>query len=138
MSLRVAATVAAAGIVGAAARWSIAARLDDNWALLIVNVGGCGIVGWASARHERHRQRRPVRRGIDSAYRRVVGPSPGLTVGFCGALTSMSALALQLARHLDDGRIATAGAWLGLTAAACTAAFVMSRLAAVLACGRRS
>lgn len=137
MSLRVAATVAAAGIVGAAIRWSVATQVDDNWALLIVNVMGCAIVGWATARHERIRHRGPVRRGIDSTDRSVAGPSPGLTAGFCGALTSMSALALQLARHLDDGRIATAGAWLGLTAAACTAAFVMSRLAVVFAYGRR-
>lgn len=137
MSLRVAATVAAAGIVGAAVRWSVATQIDDNWALLIVNVIGCGVVGWATARHERARHRRLVQPGIGSASRSAAGPSPGLTAGFCGALTSMSALALQLARHLDDGRIATAAAWLGLTAAACTAAFVMSRLAVVLGYGRR-
>lgn len=137
MALRVAATVAAAGIVGAAVRWSVAERLDDNWALLMVNVVGCSIVGWATARHERLRHRSPVRHRIDSTNRGVAGPSPGLTVGFCGALTSMSALALQLARHLDDGRITTAGAWLGLTIAACTAAFVMSRWAVVLAYARR-
>jgi fluoride ion exporter CrcB/FEX len=137
MSLRVAATVATAGISGAAVRWSVATQVGDNWALLIVNVTGCGIVGWATARHERIQRRGPARRGIDSASRSVAGPSPALTAGFCGALTSMSALALQLARHLDSGRIATAGAWLGLTAAACIAAFVMSRLAVVFAYGRR-
>ncbi len=137
MSLRVAATVAAAGIVGAAVRWSVATQIDDNWALLIVNVIGCGIVGWATARHEQARRRGPVRHGIDSSGRSVAGPSPGLTAGFCGALTSMSALALQLARHLDDGRITTAAAWLGLTAAACTAAFVLSRMTVVLGHGRR-
>ncbi len=137
MSLRVAATVAAAGIVGAAVRWSVATQIDDDWALLIVNVIGCGVVGWATARHEQTRHRRLVQPGIGSASRSAASPSPGLTVGFCGALTSMSALALQLATHLDDGRIATAGAWLGLTAAACTAAFVISRFAVVLAYGRR-
>ncbi|MDE0134754.1 MAG: CrcB family protein [Acidimicrobiaceae bacterium] len=137
MSLRVAATVAAAGIVGAVVRWGIAARLDDNWALLIVNVIGCGVVGWATARHEQTRHRGLVQPGMGSRSRGIAGPSPGLTVGFCGALTSMSALALQLARHLDDGRVATAGAWLGLTAAACTAAFVMSRSAVLLGYGKR-
>ncbi|WP_419907737.1 FluC/FEX family fluoride channel [Candidatus Poriferisodalis sp.] len=137
MSLRVAATVAAAGIVGAAARSGVATQVDDDWALLIVNVVGCGIVGWATARHAQARHRRAVRPGIGSAGRSGAGPSPGLTAGFCGALTSMSALALQLARYLDDGRIAMAGAWLGLTAVACTAAFVMSRLAVVLAYGRQ-
>lgn len=128
-----------AGVIGAAGRWALATGLDDDWALLIVNVVGCGIVGWATARHERNRHRRPPRAGVGSAGRSDANPSPGLTVGFCGALTSMSALALQLARHLDgDGSVATAGAWLGLTAAACTAAFVMSRLAVVLAYGKRS
>ncbi len=118
-------------------RWGIAARLDDNWALLIVNVIGCGVVGWATARHEQTRHRGLVQPGMGSRSRGIAGPSPGLTVGFCGALTSMSALALQLARHLDDGRVATAGAWLGLTAAACTAAFVMSRSAVLLGYGKR-
>ncbi|WP_419930600.1 fluoride efflux transporter FluC [Candidatus Poriferisodalis sp.] len=136
MSLRVAATVAAAGIVGAAVRWSIDAPLDGNWALLIANAVGCGVVGWATARHERVRRRRPRRAGTPSAGHSDAGPPVGLTIGFCGALTSMSALALQLARHLDDGQVATAGAWLVLTIAACTAAFVMGRFV-VLANVRR-
>lgn len=136
MQLRIVAAVAAAGVIGAAGRWALAAGLDDNWALLIVNVVGCGIVGWATARHERTRHRRPPQIGLGSAGPSNAGPSLGLTVGFCGALTSMSALALQLARHVDGGRFVTAGAWLGLTIAACTTAFVMSRFA-VLAYARR-
>lgn len=131
MRLRIAATVAIAGVAGAVARWALTAGLDGGWALLIANVVGCGVIGWAAARHERARHRTPSRAGIGNAGRGDAGPSVGLTVGFCGALTSMSALALQLARHLDDGRVATAGAWLGLTIAACTAAFVMCRFAAI-------
>lgn len=117
-------------------RWSIAARLDDNWALLIVNVIGCGVVGWATARHERTRAHGRARLTPVPSGGRDAGPSVGLTVGFCGALTSMSAFALQLAIYLDDGSVATAGVWLGMTIAACTAAFVMSRFA-VLAYTRR-
>ncbi|WP_423916089.1 fluoride efflux transporter FluC [Candidatus Poriferisodalis sp.] len=137
MPSRIAATVAVAGIAGAAVRWGVAAQIDDNWALLIVNVVGCGIVGWATARHERIRLDRRSQPRSPSVVGSDAGPSPWLTAGFCGALTSMSALALQLARYLDDGRIGTAGAWLGLTIAACTAAFVGSRTA-VLAYWRRA
>ncbi len=132
MQLRIVAAVVAAGIIGAAGRWALATRLDGAWALLIANVVGCGIIGWATARHERTRYRRPVRAGVGSPSRPDVGPSPGLTIGFCGTLTSMSALALQLARHVDGGRVATAGAWLVLTIAACTAAFVMGRFAVLV------
>ncbi|WP_419863423.1 fluoride efflux transporter FluC [Candidatus Poriferisodalis sp.] len=133
---RIVAAVAAAGVVGAAARWAFTTRLDSDWALLIANVIGCGVVGWVTARHELVRRRRPAGAGIGSVGRNDAGPSVGLTIGFCGALTSMSALALQLAGHLDTGHVATAGAWLGLTIAACTAAFVVGRFA-VLANARR-
>ena len=136
MRRRVAAAVAAAGIVGAAVRWGVAAQLDDNWALLVANVIGCGVIGWATARHERTRHRRPARPRIGGASPPDVGPSPVLTAGFCGALTSMSALALQLARYLDEGRVATAGAWLALTIAACTAAFVACRITVIAQRGR--
>ena len=132
MQLRIVAAVAAAGVIGATSRWALATRLDGAWALLIANVVGCGIIGWATARHERIRLTpRRVSARPSSA------PSPWLAAGFCGALTSMSALALQLAAYLDDGRVGTAFAWLGLTIVTCSVAFVMSRLAVVLADGRR-
>lgn len=136
MRRRVAAAVAAAGIVGAAVRWSTTTQIDDSWALFIVNVIGCGVIGWATARHERARHRRPARPRIGGASPPDAGPSPVLTAGFCGALTSMSALALQLARYLDEGRVATAGAWLALTIAACTTAFVACRITVIAQRGR--
>ncbi len=123
MTRRTAATVAIAGVLGAAARWATATRLDGSWALLAANVAGCALIGWSTARHERMRHS-PHRHG---AADRGPAPSPWLTAGFCGALTSMSALALQLATYLDGGRVGTAFAWLGLTIAACTMAFVAGR-----------
>ena len=129
MQLRVVAAVAAAGVIGAAGRWALTTGLDSDWALLIANIVGCGVVGWVTARHER--TRRSQRR---AAAGTVPAPSPWLAAGFCGALTSMSALALQLAAYLDDGRVGTAFAWLGLTIVACTAAFVSGR--SVVAPGR--
>ena len=41
----------------------------------------------------------------------------------------MSVLALQLAQRLDAGQVGAAGAWLGLTIAACTAGFIGGRVA---------
>ncbi|MDE0498937.1 MAG: CrcB family protein [Acidimicrobiaceae bacterium] len=131
MQLRIVAAVAAAGVIGAAGRWALAAGLDSDWALLIANIVGCSVVGWVTARHERtRRSRRPA------AAQTAPAPSPWLAAGFCGALTSMSALALQLAAYLDDGRVGTAVAWLGLTVVACTAAFVSGRSVATAQRGR--
>lgn len=125
MTRRTIATVAIAGVIGAAARWATAAQLDGAWALLAANVVGCALVGWVTARHERIRHL--LHRGGTSIG---PAPSPWLAAGFCGALTSMSALALQLAVYLDDGRVGTAFAWLGLTIVACTLAFVAGRIVA--------
>ena len=122
MTLRAAGAVAIAGVIGAAVRWAASTQLDGAWALLTANVVGCAVVGWAAARHER--MRHLSHRGGTSGRH---APSPWLAAGFCGALTSMSALALQLASYLDDGRVGTAFAWLGLTIAACTLAFVAGR-----------
>ena len=126
MTLRTAGAVAIAGVIGAAARWASTARLDGAWALLAANAVGCALIGWAAAHHERMRHL-SQRGGTSGGH----APSPWLAAGFCGALTSMSALALQLASYLDDGRVGTAFAWLGLTIAACTLAFVAGRIVAI-------
>ncbi len=123
MTLRTARAVAIAGVIGAAARWASTTQLEGAWALLVANVVGCVLIGWSTARHERMR-RSPHRPGTAD---RSPTPSPWLAAGFCGALTSMSALALQLATYLDEGRVGTVFAWLGLTIAACTLAFVAGR-----------
>ena len=126
MTLRTAGSVAIAGVIGAAARWAAATQLDGAWALLVANVVGCALVGWVTARHERVRHL--LHRGGAGLG---PAPSPWLAAGFCGALTSMSALALQLAAYLDSGRVGTAFAWLGLTIVACTLAFVAGRTLAI-------
>ena len=128
MSSKALAAVALAGIVGAGARWGAATQIGEDWALLIVNVAGCAIIGWATARRRRIGGPRMGPAVAARVSHGGLDSTPWLTVGFCGALTSMSALALQLAQHLTDGRAGAAGAWLGLTVIACTTAFVMSRL----------
>lgn len=132
MQRRIVVAVAAAGACGAALRWGIATQLDGDWALLVANIVGCGVIGWATARqHANHRRVGPRQFSTRSPRQADVG-SPWLTAGFCGALTSMSALALQLATHLNDGRVGNAAAWLGLTIAACTSAFVAGRAAVLI------
>ncbi|WP_419921502.1 fluoride efflux transporter FluC [Candidatus Poriferisodalis sp.] len=132
MRRRIAWTVAVAGIVGAAGRWAVATRINDDWALLVVNVVGCGLIGWALAHAGRSQAQGHPRPGSRGTPGSPAAPSPWLAAGFCGALTSMSTLALQLARLLDDGRVGSAGAWLGLTVAACTAAFIAGRAAVLV------
>ena len=127
MTKRIAVMVATAGVIGAALRWAAASQLNDDWALLVVNVGGCAVIGWGTARHDAVQQRLAVRRARLDLRRPITPPSPWLTAGFCGALTSMSVLALQLAKLLEAGRIGAAGAWLGLTLAACSAAVIGGR-----------
>ncbi len=78
------------------------------WATFAVNVAGCALLGWVTAR-ERHQNL--------------------LGVGFCGALTTFSAFQLELLQMTDDGRL--------LLAAAYAAASLGAGVVAVALCGGR-
>jgi CrcB protein len=87
--------VAAAGAVGALARWGLSlsfARLQMGPAgTLVANVAGClifGIVTWWARRHA----------AADDELWRLV-----LLVGFCGALTTFSGLAGDCMRLVESG-----------------------------------
>ncbi len=84
------AVVAISAAIGAALRWAAVGLIGDRPGLLLCNVLGCGVIGYA------------------------VGQSSGpwLTAGLCGALTSCSAIALQVAVDFDAGHYATAVGWL--------------------------
>ena len=73
------AVVAISAAIGAALRWAAVGLIGDRPGLLLCNVLGCGVIGYA------------------------VGQSSGpwLTAGLCGALTSCSAIALQVAVDFD-------------------------------------
>ena len=79
--------------------------------LLVVNVIGCAVMGWA----------------ITCAAAR-----PWLTAGWCGALTSYSALAVDTARTLDAGEWVTAVGWLLATTGLAALAFGVGRQMAQL------
>lgn len=91
MDTRRASAVAFGGILGATARWAIAELLGEPgtwpWPVLTANLVGCVVLGLIVGRHGR-----------------LAGTPLYLaaTVGFCGALTTFSAFALDVATFIDD------------------------------------
>jgi fluoride exporter len=101
------AAIFAGGFVGAVARAELAEALPYlpgrwPWATFIVNIGGAALLGYFTTRLQ---ERLPV-----SAYRR-----PLLGTGLCGALTTFSAMQLELLQMLDRGRIGLALAYAALS-----------------------
>ncbi len=102
------------GITGAAARWTVGELLSSPTStLLVVNTAGSFILGLAT-----------VIGHTDAGRPLHLSPVRlGLTVGFCGGLTTFSALAVDVADRLRDG----SGAALGLALAS-----VLAGIAALL------
>jgi fluoride exporter len=91
------------GFAGSVARAELALALPPGdgqwpWATLVVNVVGAFLLGWFATRLQ---ERLPL-----SAYRR-----PLLGTGLCGALTTFSAMQLELLQMLDAGHVGLAGAY---------------------------
>jgi fluoride exporter len=100
----------AGGFVGAAARAAVAEGLPHDpgawpWATFLVNVAGAFLLGWFVTRLQ---ERLPL-----SAYRR-----PFLGTGVCGGLTTFSTMQVELLQMLDEGRVALALAYAGVSVAA--------------------
>ena len=89
------------GMVGALARAGLAEAFPASgagwpWATFLVNVVGAALLGyWFTALPH-------------TSYRR-----PLLTTGFCGALTTFSAVQLELLEMIDAGRLGLACVYLG-------------------------
>jgi len=99
------AAVFAGGTAGALARAGVADALPHDpgqwpWATLLVNVAGACLLGF-------------VLSPGDGGYRR-----PLLGAGFCGALTTFSALQLELLEMLDAGRAGLAVLYAAVSLAA--------------------
>ena len=104
------AAVFAGGFAGALARAGMVEALPHTagewpWATFAVNVAGAFVLGYLVTRLQ---ERLPL-----SAYRR-----PLLGTGFCGALTTFSALQLELLRMLDGGHTGLALAYAATSIAA--------------------
>ena len=100
----------AGGCVGALARAALQAWLPHDrggwpWATFAANVAGAALLGWAVTRLG---ERMPP-----TAYRR-----PLIGTGFCGALTTFSALQLELLDLADAGRAGLALAYAAASLAA--------------------
>lgn len=99
--------VALGGMVGAAARWAVLEPTEGAaWALVAVNSSGAFVLGLLA---------HGVRRG--GPQRRLV-----LGVGFCGAFTTFSTLAVDVAVDLDRGAPGHALLLLGVSVTAGLAA----------------
>ena len=112
--MRELAAVFIGGVAGALARAGVAEAVPPEaghwpWATLLVNVAGAFVLGAVAAR----------------GYRRAL-----LGQGFCGALTTFSALQLELLHMLDAGRAGLALAYAAASLALGLAAAELGRRAA--------
>ena len=102
-----AATIGIGGLAGAAARWGVVEVLPATvvwpWGVLTVNLFGCLVLGYLSAAAWSDRAQLPV--------------SLGLGTGFCGSLTTFSALTVDVAQMSRDGDWGHAAGYLAVSVA---------------------
>ncbi len=102
MDRKVAIMVAFGGAVGALTRWALIEIADgpNAWPAetFVANLVGCALLGYVVTR---------FRPKLHTSL--VIG----VTTGFCGALTTFSTFALELAQFLDEGRLGLAIGYLG-------------------------
>lgn len=112
------AAIFAGGFAGAVARAALVEALPAGpgewpWATLIANVAGAFLLGYFATRLQ---ERLPL-----SSYRR-----PLLGTGLCGALTTFSAMQIELLDMLDGERYALAGSYALVSVAAGFAAVAVA------------
>lgn len=90
---RAATAVGIGGLAGAGARWGLVEVLPGTdvwpWGVLAVNLFGCLLLGYLAAAAWSARAHLPI--------------SLGLGTGFCGSLTTFSALTVDVAQMARDG-----------------------------------
>lgn len=118
MDTRTAAAVAVGGVLGAAARWGLGEAFGDAtgwpWGVFVANVVGCLALGV-----------------LVGGFRAQMGLSGfvGATAGFCGALTTFSGFAVDLAVFFRDDRWGLFAGYLLVSVTAGLAVFVLGRMA---------
>jgi fluoride exporter len=90
--------IALGGILGAGVRWAVddcLVHTSFHWAIFIVNVAGCLVLGFLLAKESRATRYRLWLRDFGA-------------IGFCGGLTTMSTFSLDVVKLLDNHRYSTA------------------------------
>ncbi len=106
--IRMALAVVAGGVVGTLIRFGIATWVSAHWprhfylATLAVNLLGCLLIGYLYASFLARPDISPELRG-------------GLIIGFLGALTTFSSFSLDGLRLLENGQLATAFGYIGVS-----------------------
>ncbi len=104
------AAIFAGGFLGAVARAELGEAIPHRpgawpWSTFLVNIAGALLLGYFATRLQ---ERLPL-----SSYRR-----PFLGTGVCGALTTFSAMQIEILEMLDAGRVGLAAAYAGVSIAA--------------------
>ncbi|MCY3910051.1 MAG: CrcB family protein [bacterium] len=107
MTPKAAAAVGIGGLAGAGARWALVEALPATgvwpWGVLAVNLAGCLILGYVAATAWSVRAQLPM--GL------------GLGTGFCGSLTTFSALTVDVAEMARDSDWGFAAGYLAVSVA---------------------
>ncbi len=82
-------------------RWAVTAGREAIWATLLVNVVACALLGWLAA--DSHRV------ALSSPTRLL------LAAGFCGGLSTFSTFSLEAVALVQEGRVAYAVLYVGLS-----------------------
>lgn len=112
---RTSAVIAVGGAAGAGLRWTVGEVVgpagDWPWPILVVNIAGCAVLGWLVA-NRAHLS--------DRAF-------AAAALGFCGALTTFSAFAVDLAVMARDDRPALFAGYLLVSFVSGTVAYIAGR-----------
>ena len=112
------------GILGTLGRWYLQGWIQSSTGAgsfplgtLLINIAGSAVLGFVA------------RLGTGST---VISPEVrgGLTIGLCGAFTTMSTFSYESVQLLADGDYVRAGVYMGGTIAGCLAAVVLGTIAA--------
>lgn len=121
--------VGVGAVAGAAVRWTMTEAFPDPdgwpWSILVVNVAGSLLLGVVLAATHR----RTDDPSLDTV-RLAVG------TGFCGALTTFSTFAVDVAAFLRDGRSSLGLAYVLVSIVVGVAAFLVGRTMAIRNHGR--
>ena len=109
MTTRSASAVMVAAAVGAGSRWFLGISVGQECGLLVANIAGCALIGWASHLQEQK---------WDQVW---------LTAGLCGSFTSFSGLAVQLATGLEAQRWSYVSLWAAASLLGCGVGFNLGR-----------